>query len=191
LATTSDDHPARYGRSLASCRLAVHTATFKTLYVFLILSLDRRKIIHFNVTTNPTADWTSLQLIQAFPFNSAPRYLIRDRDGIYGNQVVDTLKILGINQVIASRRPPWQNGYCERTIGSIRRECLDHIVVLNEKHLRRILKEYFSYYHESRTHLGLEKDAPETRAIQAPDVGSVVSEPVLGGLHHSYYRQAA
>ena len=132
-----------------------------------------------------------MQLIQAFPFNSAPRYLIRDRDGIYGNQVVDTLKILGINQVIASRRPPWQNGYCERTIGSIRRECLDHIVVLNEKHLRRILKEYFSYYHESRTHLGLEKDAPETRAIQAPDVGSVVSEPVLGGLHHSYYRQAA
>jgi putative transposase len=169
----------------------VHTATFKTLYVFLILSLDRRKIIHFNTTTNPTANWTSLQLIQAFPFDSAPRFLIRDMDSIYGNQVVDTLEILRIDQVVTSRRSPWQNGYCERVIGSIRRECLDHIIVLNEKHLRRILKEYFSYYHESRTHLGLEKDTPESRTIQAQDVGPVISEPVLGGLHHRYYRQAA
>ncbi|MCP4290643.1 MAG: transposase family protein, partial [bacterium] len=117
----------------------VHTAMFQTLYVFLILSLGRRKIIHFNVTTNPTADWTGLQLIQAFPFDTAPRFLIRDRDGIYGQQVVSTLKILGTNPIVTSRRSPWQNGYCERAIGSIRRECLDHIIVLNEKHLRRIL----------------------------------------------------
>ncbi|MBU8871327.1 MAG: DDE-type integrase/transposase/recombinase, partial [Gemmatimonadales bacterium] len=102
----------------------VHTATFKTLYVFLILSLNRRRVIHFNITSNPSADWTSMQLIQAFPFDSAPRYLIRDRDGIYGQQVLDTLKMLGTRQVVTSRRSPWQNGYCERIIGSIRRECL-------------------------------------------------------------------
>ena len=169
----------------------VHTATFKTLYIFLILSLDRRRVIHFNVTANPTANWTSLQLTQAFPFESAPRYLIRDRDGIYGQQVPDTLKMLGIRQVAISHRSPWQNGYCERIIGSIRRECLDHIVIRNERHLRRVLKEYLAYYHRSRTHLGLEKDAPEPRAAQATDVGPVVSEPVLGGLHHRYYREAA
>jgi transposase InsO family protein len=107
----------------------VHTVGFRTLYVFLILSLDRRKVIHFNTTANPTADWTSLQLIQAFPFDSAPRYLIRDRDGIYGQQVIDTFDILGIKQVVISSRSPWQNGYCERIVGSIRRECLDHVIV--------------------------------------------------------------
>jgi putative transposase len=169
----------------------VHTAAFKTLYVFLVLSLDRRKIIHFNVTTNPTADWTSFQLIQAFPFDSAPRFLIRDRDEIYGQQIVSTLKILRINQVVTSRRSPWQNGYCERVIGSIRRECLDYFIVMNEKHLRRILKEYFSYYHESRTHLGLEKDSPISRPTQIVDAGPIKSEFVLGGLHHRYFRDAA
>ncbi|MBU8871401.1 MAG: integrase core domain-containing protein [Gemmatimonadales bacterium] len=168
-----------------------HTVTFKTLYVFLILSLDRRRVIHFNITSNPSADWTSLQLIQAFPFEAAPRYLIRDRDGIYGQQVPNTLKILGTRQVIISRRSPWQNGYCERIIGSIRRECLDHLIILNERHLRRVLKEYFTYYHRSRTHLGLDKDAPVSRVTQAQDVGPVVSKPVLGGLHHRYYREAA
>jgi len=130
-------------------------------------------------------------LIQAFPFDSAPRYLIRDRDGIYGELVTDTLKILGIEQVVISRRSPWQNGFCERVIGTIRRDCLDHLIVMNERHLRRVLKEYLAYYHESRTHLGLEKDAPKPRAVQAQDVGPVVSEPVLGGLHHRYYREAA
>jgi len=169
----------------------VHTATFKTLYVFLVLSLDRRKIIHFNVTTNPNSDWTSLQLIQAFPFASAPRFLIRDRDGIYGQKVPDTLKILGVEQVVISPRSPWQNGFCERIIGSIRRECLDHMIVLNGKHLRRVLKEYFAYYHESRTHLGLEKDTPDSRVVQDRNVGDVGSTPVLGGLHHRYYREAA
>jgi transposase InsO family protein len=169
----------------------VPTVTFKTLYVFLILSLNRRRIIHFNVTSNPTAEWISLQLIQAFPFDTGPRYLIRDRDGAYGPKVIDTIEILDIEQVVTAPRSPWQNGYCERIIGSIRRECLDHVIVLGEKHLRRVLKEYLAYYHESRTHLGLEKDAPNSRPIQSPDVGPVSSHPVLGGLHHRYYREAA
>ena len=166
----------------------VHTVTFRTLYVFLILSLDRRRIIHCNVTASPNSDWTSLQLIQAFPFDSAPRYLIRDRDGIYGQHVPDTLKTLDIEQVVIAPRSPWQNGYCERVIGTIRRDCLDHLIVLNERHLRRVLKEYLAYYHGSRTHLGLGKEAPEPRATQVPDFGPVVAEPVLGGLHHRYYR---
>ena len=171
--------------------LTVHTATFRTLYVFLVLSLDRRRIVHFNVTSNPTAAWTALQMIQAFPFDSAPQYLIRDRDGIYGQTVVDTLKTLDVEQIVTAPRSPWQNGYCERVIGTIRRECLDHVIVLGEKHLRRVLKEYLAYYHGSRTHLGLEKDAPEPRAVQAQDAGPVTSESVLGGLHHRYYREAA
>ena len=169
----------------------VHTAAFKTLFVFLVLSLDRRRIIHFNVTSNSTADWTSLQLIQAFPFDSAPRYVIRDRDGIYGPKVIDTLDFLDIEQIVTAPRSPWQNGFCERIIGTIRQECLDHMIVLNERHLRRVLKEYLAYYHRSRTHLGLEKDAPEPRAVQTQDVGPVASKPVLGGLHHHYYRETA
>jgi len=169
----------------------VHTATFRTIYVFLVLSIDRRHIAHFNVTANPTAAWTALQLIQAFPFDSAPQYLIRDRDGVYGRTVVDTLQTLDIEQIVSAPRSPWQNGYCERVIGTIRRECLDHVIVLGEKHLRQVLKEYLAYYHESRTHLGLEKDAPEPRAVQARDIGPVSRQPVLGGLHHRYYREAA
>ena len=149
----------------------VPTATFRTLYVFLVLSLDRRRIVHFNVTASPTAAWTSLQLIQAFPFDTAPRYLIRDRDGVYGQTVVDTLGALDIEQIVTAPRSPWQNGYCERVIGTIRRECLDHMIVLGEGHLRRVLKEYLAYYHGSRTHLGLGKDAPESRAIQTRDIG--------------------
>ena len=169
----------------------VPTVTFRTFYVFLVLSLDRRRIVHFNVTSNPTADWTSLQLIQAFPFDIAPRYLIRDRDGIYGPKVIETLDILDIEQIPTAPRSPWQNGYCERVIGTIRRECLDHVIVLSEKHLRRVLKEYVAYYHQSRTHLGLDKDAPVSRPVQSLDVGPVASKPVLGGLHHRYFRQAA
>jgi transposase InsO family protein len=169
----------------------VPTIAFRTLYVFLILSLDRRRIVHFNVTSNPTADWTSLQLIQAFPFDTAPLYLIRDRDSVYGPKVIDTLDILDIEQIVTAPRSPWQNGYCERVIGTIRRECLDHVIALGERHLRRVLKEYLAYYHESRTHLGLDKDAPVSRPIQSPDVGPVVTKPVLGGLHHRYYREAA
>ena len=169
----------------------VHTATFGTLYIFLVLSLDRRRIVHFNVTARPTAAWTGLQLIQAFPFESAPRYLIRDRDGVYGRRVTHMLEMLDIEQIVTAPRSPWQNGYCERVIGTIRRECLDHVIVLGERHLRRVLKEYLAYYNGSRTHLGLGKDAPEPRVVQARDTGPVVGKPVLGGLHHRYYREAA
>jgi putative transposase len=132
-----------------------------------------------------------LQLIQAFPFETAPRYLIRDSDGIYGEQVSKTLAMLGTKEKVITYRSPWQNGYCERLGGSLRRECLDHMIVLGERHLRRVLKEYVAYYHRSRTHLGLDKDTPELRPIQGRDEGDVVSESVLGGLHHRYWRQAA
>ena len=170
--------------------LTVPTATFRVLYVFVVLSLDRRRIVHFNVTDSPTAEWTSLQLIQAFPFDTAPRYVIRDRDSIYGEKVVATLGALGIEGKVIGYQSPWQNGYVERVVGSIRRECLDHVIVFGERHLRHVLREYIAYYHESRTHLGLGKDAPEPRAIQHRNAGAVVGEPVLGGLHHRYWRQA-
>ena len=169
----------------------VPTVTFKTLYIFVVLSLDWRRVVHFNVTDSPTAAWTSLQLIQAFPFETAPRYLIRDSDGIYGEQVHKTLAMLGTKEKVIAYQSPWQNGYCERLGGSLRRECLDHVIVLGERHLRRVLKKYVAYYHRSRTHLGLSKDTPQRRAIQGRDEGAVVSEPVLGGLHHRYWRQAA
>ena len=169
----------------------VPTLTFKTLYVFVVLSLDRRRVLHFNVTDSPTAAWTSRQIVQAFPFDTAPRFLIRDRDKIYGEKVVGTLRAISVEQVIISHKSPWQNGYVERAIGSIRRECLDHVIVLNERHLRRILSEYFEYYHEARTHLGLAKDSPLPRTIDPPDRGPVVAEPMVGGLHHRYYRKAA
>jgi transposase InsO family protein len=133
----------------------VPTATFRTLYVFLVLSLDRRRIVHYNLTSSPTAEWTSLQLIQAFPFDTAPPYLIRERDGVYGQKVMDALDFLDIEQIVTAPRSPWQNGYCERVIGTIRRECLDHLTVLGEKHLQQVLKEYLAYYHRSRTHRGL------------------------------------
>jgi transposase InsO family protein len=169
----------------------VPTVTFKTLYVFVVLSLDRRRIVHFNVTASPSTEWTSLQLVQAFPFDSAPSYMIRDRDRIYGQSVVDALGFMGIKQIVNAPRSPWQNGYCERIIGTIRRESLDHVIVLNERHLRRVLKEYLAYYHESRTHPGLEKDAPGPRPIQPRELGPVASNPVLGSLHHRYFRKAA
>jgi transposase InsO family protein len=171
--------------------LTVPTATFRVLCVFVVLSLDRRRIVHFNVTDSPTAEWTALQLVQAFPFDTAPRYVIRDRDGIYGEKVAATIRALGIEDKVISYQSPWQNGYVERVVGSFRRECLDHVIVFGERHLRRVLREYIAYYHESRTHLGLGKDAPEPRAIQPRDAGTVVSAPVLGGLHHRYWRQAA
>jgi transposase InsO family protein len=134
------------------------TVTFRVLFVFLVLSHNRRRILHFNVTEHPTAAWTGRQLIGAFPWNSAPRYLIRDRDGIYGSDFTRCVDALGIKQVPIAPRSPWQNPYVERLIGSIRQECLDHVIVLNEEHLRRVLRSYLRYYHESRTHLALGKD---------------------------------
>ena len=169
----------------------VPTATFRILYVFIVLSHDRRHIVHFNVTAHPTARWTAQQLVEAFPFDSAPRYLLRDRDAIYSEKVRRRIKSLGIEEVVTTPRSPWQNPFCERVIGSIRRDCLNHVIVLNERHLRRVLREYISYYHTCRTHLSLSKDPPETRPVEAPAMGNIVAFPHIGGLHHRYGRIAA
>jgi putative transposase len=169
----------------------VPTITFRILYVFLVLSHERRRVIHFNVASHPTAEWTSQQLLNVFPYDSAPRYIIRDRDCIYGADVQRQLKDMGINQVLTAPRSPWQSPYVERLIGSIRRECLDHIIVINEESLRVTLRSYFSYYHDSRCHLGLNKDSPEPREIELPDNGRIIEIPKVGGLHHRYERRAA
>jgi transposase InsO family protein len=169
----------------------VPTATFHVLFVFLVLSNQRRRIVHFNVTDSPTAFWTGQQIVEAFPWDTAPEYLLRDRDGKYGENFIRRVESLGIRHVLISARSPWQNPYVERVIGSIRRECVDHVIVFDERHLRRVLSEYLKYYHGSRTHLGLEKDCPRSRPVESPDSGTIHSEPMVGGLHHRYFRQAA
>ena len=169
----------------------VPTARFRVLYVFIVLSHDRRRVVYFNATEHPTAQWTAQQLVEAFPFDTAPRHLLRDRDAIYGKMVCRQIKSLGIEEVVSAPRSPWQNPYVERVIGSIRRDCLNHVIVLSERHLRRLLREYFSYYHTCRTHLSLNKDSPDTRAVESPEMGKVVAFPRAGGLHHRYERIAA
>ena len=170
---------------------AVPTATFRVIYVFLVLDNARRKILHFNVTDSPTSVWTGQQIVEAFPWDTVPKYLIRDRDGKFGDEFNRRVSAMGIEQVVTSRQSPWQNPYVERVIGSIRRECLDHVIIFNEHHLRRVLREYLDYYHCNRTHLGLNKDCPEPRAVESHAVGPIDSEPILGGLHHRYFRRAA
>jgi putative transposase len=169
----------------------VPTIRFQVLYVFLVLAHDRRRILHFNVTAHPTAEWTGQQLREAFPFDQLPRYLLRDRDTIFGDDFRAQLRGMGICEILSAPRSPWQRAYVERVIGSIRRECLDHVIVFHENALRRILHSYFDYYHRSRTHLSLGKDSPEPRAIQPPEMGSVEAVPQVGGLHHRYERRAA
>jgi putative transposase len=169
----------------------VSTIRFQVLYVFLVLAHDRRRILHFNVTAHPTADWTGQQLREAFPFARLPRYLLRDRDAIFGDDFREHVRDMGICEVLSAPRSPWQRAYIERVIGSVRRECLDHMIVFHETSLRRTLTSYFDYYRRSRTHLSLGKDSPEPRAIHPPKMGSVVALPLLGGLHHRYERRAA
>jgi len=169
----------------------VPTIRFQVLYVFLVLAHDRRRILHFNVTAHPTAEWTGQQLREAFLFAQRPRYLLRDRDAIFGHDFREQVRDIGICEVLSAPRSPWQRAYIERVIGSICRECLDHVIVLHESSLRKTLKLYFDYYHRSRTHLSLGKDAPEPRAIQPPEMGAVVAVPQVGGLHHRYERRAA
>ena len=169
----------------------VPTIRFQVLYVFLVLAHDRRRILHFNVTRHPTAEWTGQQLRNAFPFDQLPGYLLRDRDAIYGQDFRKQVRDMGIEEVLSTPRSPWQRAYVERVIGSIRRECLDHVIVFDEGSLRRILASYFDYYHRSRTHLSLGKDSPEPRPMQAPDMGPVVAISQVGGLHHRYERRAA
>ena len=221
--TFLDNHVA----TLASIDFfTVPTIRFGVLHVFLVLAHDRRKIAHFNVTTNPwagqprsggtaamrararhapplgsrrraatpthpTAEWTARQITEAFPEDSAPRYMIRDRDSIYGDVFRGRAKAIGIKEVLIAPRSPWQSPYVERMFGTLRRDLLDHVVVIDEKHLRRLIREYLGYYHGSRTHLSLAKDAPIPRKVQRPSMGKVVSFPVLGGLHHRYERRAA
>jgi putative transposase len=169
----------------------VATATFQLLYALIVLGHDRRRIIHFNVTHNPTQAWLSRQMTEAFPWDSAPRYLLRDRDASYGAAFRNRARVMGIKEVVNAPRSPWQNAYVERLIGSIRRECLDHIIILNEHHLRGVLSSYFQYHHKTRTHLSLDKDCPETRPIHPPTAGKIIAFPEVGGLHHRYERRAA
>jgi putative transposase len=169
----------------------VPTLRFQILYVFLVLAHDRRRILHFGVTAHPTAEWTAQQLRNAFPWDTIPRYLLRDRDRIFGNDFTRQVEEMGIQEVLSAPRSPWQRAYVERVIGTIRRECLDHLIVFNEASLHRHVRSFVAYYHESRTHLSLGKDSPEPRAVQPPELGRIVAIPQVGGLHHRYERRAA
>ncbi len=169
----------------------VASASFRLLYVTVILAHERRRIIHTAVTEHPTAAWLSRQVTEAFPWDTAPRYLLRDRDASYGQHFRRRVEAMGITEVITAPCSPWQNAYVERVIGSIRRECLDHIVIFNECHLRRVLSSYVDYYQSTRTHLALDKDCPDSRPVMPPGIGKVVAIPQVGGLHHRYERLAA
>jgi putative transposase len=166
----------------------VPTAGWRVLFV---LAHHRRRVLHFNVTEHPTAEWTAQQIVETFPEDSAPSYLLRDRDTVYGQPFRQRVKGMRISEVLTAPQSPWQNPFVERLIGSVRRECLNHVLVLSERHLRRLLTRYFAYYHRARTHLSLEKDAPDVRPIERPEMGTVVQIPEVGGLHHRYVRRAA
>ena len=168
----------------------VPTASFRILICFLVLRHDRRTVVHFNVTDHPTARWTAQQIVEAFPYDGAPRYLLRDRDRIYGSYFANRVRGMGIEEVLIAPRSPWQNPFVERLIGSIRRECVDHVLVINQAHLLRILREYFAYYHDSRPHQSLEGTPPLPHEIEPPSQGRIVAEPQVGGLHHRYRRAA-
>ncbi len=171
--------------------LPVPTATFRILFCLVVISHDRRKILYFNVSANPTAQWAAQQIVQTFHYDSAPKYLLRDRDDIFQNpHFMERIKNMGIEEVRSAPQSPWQNPYTERVIGSIRRECLNHIIILNENHLCRILKDYFQYYNSCRTHQSLERNSPDPRKVEPPEKGKIISIPQVGGLHHVYRRVA-
>ena len=169
----------------------VFTVRFRILFVLVVLAHHRRRVLHFNVTEHPTAGWTAQQIVDAFPEDSAPRYLLRDRDTTYGQVFRRRVTGMGVEEVLTAPQSPWQNPFAERLIGSVRREALDHVLILSEKHLRRILTSYFDYYHGARTHLSLHKDAPDIRPVQPREAGRIVAIPEVGGLHHRYIRRAA
>ena len=181
-----------HGKDLVAADFfVVPTVFFDLLFVFVILSHDRRRVVHFGVTAYPTAEWAARQLWEAFPWDSAPRYLLRDRDGSYGEEFHKEAQWIGIREVLTAPHSPWQHAYVERLIGSIRRECLDHVIVFHESSLRRVRKSYFESYDHTRTHWALDKDAPIPRNVPPPDMGGVVELPQVGGLHHRYERRAA
>ena len=167
----------------------VPTITLKVLFVFMVLHHRRREVLHFNVTEHPTAAWTAQQIVEAFADQEPARYLIRDRDSVYGKEVRQRIAALGIQEVLTAPQSPWQNPYAERLIGSIRRECLNHFIILNARHLKRTLFSYICYYHESRPHLALGKECPFPRTVSS--TGRIIAIPQVGGLHHRYERDAA
>ena len=169
--------------------LTVPTVNFKLLHVLVVIEHHRRELIYFNITKNPTSEWTIQQIRNMLFDYKAPEYLIRDRDKKYGNLFSEGINNFGIKQIITAYRSTWQNGYVERVIGSIKRECLDHVIVLNENHLRNILDDYVSYYNKYRPHLGINKDSPEGRQVQSE--GTIYKVPAVNGLHHIYFRQVA
>ncbi len=168
----------------------VPTVTFRLLYGFLILRRDRRRVVLFTTTSTPTAAWVARQLRDAIPYEEAPRYLIRDRDGMYGEEVQRCIRSMGIVEVVTAPRSPWQNPFVERLIGTLRRELLDHVIVLNERHLHRLLSSFLDYYHRDRPHRSLNQNAPEPREVEQPGRGQVIAVPQVGGLHHRYRRVA-
>jgi transposase InsO family protein len=177
---------------LVACDVfTVPTVAFRVLFVFIVLAHDRWRIVHFNVTEHPTAPWTAQQVVDAFPWETAPRSLLRDRDAIYSTACRQRGKHMGIEAAKIAPRSPWQSPYVERLIGSIRRECLDEVIVLNERHLRRLLHSSVAYYHTWRVHRSLDMDTPARRPVHPPELGAVRKQPEVGGLHHHYERLAA
>jgi len=178
------------GVSAACDFFTVPTLAFRTLFAFVVLSHDRRRIVHVNVTRHPTAEWTAQQITEAFPGDGfVPRYLHRDRDSVYGDLFRKRIEAIGMEQVISAKQSPWQNPYVGRVIVSIRRECTDHIVALGEGHLRRVLRAYAEYYNTARCHQSLGRNAPEPREVESGP-GPVIAVPHFGGLHHRYRRAA-
>jgi len=172
----------------------VPTASLRVVYVLFVIEHARREIVHFNVTFRPTSAWVIQQLRESFPFDTAPKYLIFDRDSIFSAAVARCVRAMGTEPVRTAYRRPWQNAIAERWIGSCRRELLEHVVVLGERHLRRLIRSYVTYYHEDRCHLGIEKDAPRARAVtpRPSATAKIVALPRVGGLHHRYeWREAA
>jgi putative transposase len=168
----------------------VPTVSYQVLFVLVILAHERRRVVHFNVTAHPTAEWTARQVVEAFPWDETPRYLLRDRDRVYGAFFRRRIQNMGLEDVMTAPQSPWQNPYLERLIGSIRRDVLDHVIILNERHLRRVLQSYLRYYHGWRTHLSLMMDCPYPGPIRRVGMGKVMAVPEVTGLHHHYERRA-
>jgi putative transposase len=179
------------GEMIAIDFAVVPTVKGQLLFAFGVLSLARRRVLHVNVTANPTGAWTAQQMVEALPWTPTARYIIRDRDRIYGEPFQRRVEHLELKQVVIAARSPWQNAYVERFIGSLRRECLDQIIALDERQLLRVVRSYVDYYNRSRTHLSLGKDPPQPRPVHGPDLGAIVAVPEVGGLHHRYERRTA